>query len=507
MKAAFARCFFFLLSLAAVFDGAVAQLTASDLPTLSGSIPPASFPALQVPAPIDLRNYFAVTSITGTVVQFTTPGVGVFNVEMNATAAPNTVANFLSYVNAGSYTDSIVHRSDQQLGVIQGGGYFLFGSNVFTIAANAPINLETTDTLLNVRGTISMARTSFPNSATTQWFINTVDNSQILPSANGGGYAVFGRITGTGMDVVDGIATRPVLGGFVTVTSSSTSNASVTISSAPASFGPGWSLLGSLVVSRNGNLVVLNANANQTIDGTSGPVTFATSRFASPFDQLPVLQTLPPDGSVALTNLITNHSIRVVPIFPAVANGPAVVTFTASSSNPVITATISGSNLNLAATANVDATANVTVTATDTNGNFVQTTFAVTTTFQPPVQAWRQNWYHTTVNSGDAANDADPYHRGIPNLAAFALIGPAQDPSTASLAQAPQVQVSGGNFFYRFTEPAGVGGVRYAAQWTADLAAPNWQPVSDTGSGTEHIFSVPTGANPQIFLRLLVTEL
>jgi hypothetical protein len=84
-------------------------------------------------------------------------------------------------------------------------------------------------------------------------------------------------------------------------------------------------------------------------------------------------------------------------------------------------------------------------------------------------------------------------------------LGPYLDPQTANVAQLPQVQMSGGNFFYDFFEPAGVSGVTYGAQASLDLSSGSWQPVPDTGSGSEHLFSVPVGANPQLFMRLTMT--
>ncbi|SPE55058.1 exported hypothetical protein [Verrucomicrobia bacterium] len=119
-------------------------------------------------------------------------------------------------------------------------------------------------------------------------------------------------------------------------------------------------------------------------------------------------------------------------------------------------------------------------------------------------QSWQVSWYGSVTNS-NAAYNADPYHTGVANIAVFAFLGPNQDPQTASATQLPQVQMSGGNFFYDFFEPAGVSGVTYGAQSRLDLSAGSWQAVPDTGSGTEHIFSVPVGANPQLFMRLTLT--
>jgi probable HAF family extracellular repeat protein len=118
-------------------------------------------------------------------------------------------------------------------------------------------------------------------------------------------------------------------------------------------------------------------------------------------------------------------------------------------------------------------------------------------------QSWQQMWFGSPTSVAAALN-ADPYHTGIQNFAVFAYIGPSQDPSTASLSQLPQVQLSGGNLFHDFFEPTGVSGVTYGAQVSTDLEAGNWQPVSDSGSGTEHIFSVPVAANAELFMRLTV---
>ena len=91
------------------------------------------------------------------------------------------------------------------------------------------------------------------------------------------------------------------------------------------------------------------------------------------------------------------------------------------------------------------------------------------------------------------------------NIEVFAFLGPYQNPQTASVAQLPQVQLSGGNFYYDFFEPAGVSGVTYGAQSCTDMCSGIWKPVPDTGSGTEHIFSIPVGAKPRAYMRLTVT--
>jgi cyclophilin family peptidyl-prolyl cis-trans isomerase len=183
----------------------VAASAATDLPVVKLALPDLSLSQGATNAPIDLRHHFAITGITGQVAQFRTT-MGTYNLELFASNAPLSVANFLSYVGSGRYTNTIIHRSDQGLHVIQGGGYVL--PDLDHVATYDPIVLEYG--LPNIRGTIAMARTVTTNSATSEWFINTGDNSVTLGQANGGGYAVFGRVTGTGMSVVDAIAALPV---------------------------------------------------------------------------------------------------------------------------------------------------------------------------------------------------------------------------------------------------------------------------------------------------------
>ena len=84
----------------------------------------------------------------------------------------------------------------------------------------------------------------------------------------------------------------------------------------------------------------------------------------------------------------------------------------------------------------------------------------------------------------------------------FAFLGPDQDPSTAVISQLPQPAGAPGNFTYQFTEPSGVSGITYGAEWSATLGN-DWQPVPDTGTAPEHIFSMPIDGGRK-FLRLTV---
>ena len=125
-------------------------------------------------------------------------------VELYPDKAPETVANFLKYVDDGFYNNTIFHRVIPGF-MIQGGG---LTARMQQKDTSAPIKNEADNGLKNDRGTIAMARTMVPHSATAQFFINLVDNDFLnfqAPSGNGWGYCVFGRVT-EGMDVVDKIA-------------------------------------------------------------------------------------------------------------------------------------------------------------------------------------------------------------------------------------------------------------------------------------------------------------
>lgn len=183
---------------------------AANTPAISSQLPAQSLNAGGQAVTIDLRNHFNLPGVTGPLVQFDT-SLGRFNVELRADAAPKHVANFLAYVSARSYAGTFIHRSaaldGSAVSIVQGGGYSLGASGTSTVAKQSPVPLEYN--LPNARGTLAAARTSDLNSATSEWYFNVRDNSTILGPSNGGGYTVFGRVTGNGMTVVDAIAALP----------------------------------------------------------------------------------------------------------------------------------------------------------------------------------------------------------------------------------------------------------------------------------------------------------
>lgn len=128
-------------------------------------------------------------------------------IELNQEKAPNTVANFLEYVKSGHYDGTIFHRVIDGF-MIQGGG---MDANMKEKSTNAPIQNEADNGLKNEVGTIAMARTSDPHSATAQFFINVKDNSFLNFSGKnpqGWGYTVFGKVI-EGMDIVNKIKGVP----------------------------------------------------------------------------------------------------------------------------------------------------------------------------------------------------------------------------------------------------------------------------------------------------------
>ena len=131
---------------------------------------------------------------------------GPITLELDRAKAPITVDNFLKYVDKGFYDGLVFHRVIPGF-MIQGGGINeqLRGEDR---GERPPIKNEASNGLSNVRGTIAMARTADPNSATSQFFINLVDNSSSSTQPRVGGYAVFGKVI-AGMDVVDAIAKVP----------------------------------------------------------------------------------------------------------------------------------------------------------------------------------------------------------------------------------------------------------------------------------------------------------
>lgn len=144
-----------------------------------------------------------------TTVQFQTV-MGDFEVNLFDKTTPETVANFLEYVESGAYQDTFIHRSVPGF-VVQGGGFS------FDVEEDQPGGVDTNPAVVNEpvysnqRGTIAMAKLGGnPNSATSQWFFNLGDNSENLDNQNGG-FTVFGQVTGNGMAIIDAMGDLPTV--------------------------------------------------------------------------------------------------------------------------------------------------------------------------------------------------------------------------------------------------------------------------------------------------------
>jgi len=136
-------------------------------------------------------------------VRFTTT-MGAFTVELDAAKAPLSVANFTQYVRDKHYDGTIFHRVVSNF-VVQGGGFLPDGTEK---PVRVAVPNESGNGLSNRRGTIAMARTDDPHSATSQFYVNVTDNIALDPGPTRWGYAVFGRVI-SGMDVLDRIANVP----------------------------------------------------------------------------------------------------------------------------------------------------------------------------------------------------------------------------------------------------------------------------------------------------------
>ncbi len=165
---------------------------------------PAKAPATDTKAPAPAAAPEAVKLVY---VKMTTTEGDIF-LELNETKAPISVKNFLAYVDKGFYSGTIFHRVMSDF-MIQGGGFTVDGSQKPT---DPPIKNEWRNGLKNTKGTIAMARTAIADSATSQFFINVVDNPMLDAARDGAAYCVFGRVVG-GQDVVEKIRKGEVVKG------------------------------------------------------------------------------------------------------------------------------------------------------------------------------------------------------------------------------------------------------------------------------------------------------
>lgn len=189
-------------------DKAPAQPAAPKAPATAAESPAQTAPAKPADAgkPTDGAKPAEAPKASGAALEYVkmTTSMGDVIIELNREKAPISVENFLSYVDKDYYAGTIFHRVIKTF-MIQGGG---FTTDLTQKATDKPIKNEWQNGLKNVRGSVAMARTPEPDSATSQFFINVVDNAYLDTPRGGAAYAVFGRVV-AGMDVVDQIKAVP----------------------------------------------------------------------------------------------------------------------------------------------------------------------------------------------------------------------------------------------------------------------------------------------------------
>lgn len=262
------------------------------------------------PVQVQLSEFFEIEGVTGQIVEMKFDE-GAVNIEMLTDVAPLNVANFLSYVDDNTLDNTIIHRSIADF-VIQGGS-FTATLPVESIVTRDPVVNEFQ--LSNLRGTLSMAKLpDQPDSATSGYFINMADNSEVLDDQNGG-FTVFARVIGTGMDVAD----------------------------------------------------VIHAIPTYTL-------TLDSSGF--PYEDFPLGGSASDDITVEF--MVELETARRVSVFPNSDGSPSMVAFTATSSAPEIAdVSFDGSTLIVTPGNTGIGTTTISVAATDTNGNEVLGTFEV----------------------------------------------------------------------------------------------------------------------------------
>jgi cyclophilin family peptidyl-prolyl cis-trans isomerase len=339
---------------------AAASSRPNSAPTVAKPIP--SFMGHPNGDTIDLAGFFTDPDITDTFVRFDT-SAGPINVELFDSQAPQTVANFLNYVLAGDYNNTIFHRLTSQsadgLAVLQGGGFGLSGNpltfppvptlgfsdpalgQAHVLGANGQfsIGLPNEFGIPNSTGTLAMAKLSDPNSASNEFFFNTGDNASTLGPQNSGGFTVFGKVVS------------------------------------------------------DADMQVLNTLAPQ-IQSSSTVQTFNQGKTNSAFTELPLTNY----NGTNFPNDATTSNFEVINDVQIVSRNEALKYSVVGNSNPGLVSTSIASNspyLNLTYAADQTGTATITVQATDQFGATVQSSFNVT--IAPPSVALALNNTSPTV--------------------------------------------------------------------------------------------------------------
>jgi peptidyl-prolyl cis-trans isomerase A (cyclophilin A) len=276
---------------------------------------------------VNIANTFGLQGVTGQkFVRFTTT-LGNVDVELFAGSQPKTVANFLTYVNSGAaanggYNGCVIQRAENSTApyIIQGGQYFIADNGINEITSRGPIPGE--PGIPNTAGTIAMALSTGPDSATDAWFFNLADNTDLDSSNNGGPFTVFGQVIEDGMDTLNAIA----------------------------------------------GLETYNLSASLDPD------------FNAAFTQVPLLHGFDAAAGPSADDFVYTGKIAVVPVTAQVAGNPALLRIKVlKNSRPdVVRATISGRKVKLTFAGGTPGTARIVLQARDAAGTEVNTAFRVT---------------------------------------------------------------------------------------------------------------------------------
>jgi cyclophilin family peptidyl-prolyl cis-trans isomerase len=193
------------------FVAGISAAHADDLtpPVVKNAVANITVKAGAAPKLVNLKNTFGLKGVTQEVVRFTTTE-GPIDVELFPATTPNTVANFLGYVDrgdgeTGGYNGSLIQRSVLDPPVIQGGSYYIDDNHLNAIEMKAAVKGEAG--ISNTKGTIAVALSQGPDSGTNAWYFNLVENSAALDGTQDGGpFTVFGRAIENGMDTINAIA-------------------------------------------------------------------------------------------------------------------------------------------------------------------------------------------------------------------------------------------------------------------------------------------------------------
>lgn len=315
---------------------------------------------------LESRCYLTAASTPGDPIVTVDSNFGNFQLELFPADAPQTVANFLSYVTSGKYNDAVVSRSVPQF-VVQTGGItsasttYTSNSQFVPVPQNAAIPLEYK--LPNTAGTIAMARSSSANSATDEWFINVVDNTTNLGpgGVDPNGYAVFGKVLGNGMSIVDAInALSTKNEGSVQTSSTSSTD----LSNLP--LGPNNELvrISSMALDGIDGAVFTDTNGNGTFDsgesGVAGRTVFINNDNTGKPDSNNPSTTTDANGNYSFTGLAAG-SYKVEEVVPS---GVALTTATSQTVTVTASGTVSGVNFGEGVPAKITGTVFV-----DANGN------------------------------------------------------------------------------------------------------------------------------------------